>query len=158
MKEGTIGIVDAQAGVDSCQARYDGFASVFEGTDFELGERQYSDGDNTKAQELANTLIANGVVAIYGTNDGATNGAAAAVADAKSNGTDVYCVGWDKSDSNIAHVESGELLAFMAQNPNVMGEMAIDAVVAMERGEEVSNEAVDTGVSTVDASNVADFK
>ncbi len=46
----------------------------------------------------------------------------------------------------------------MAQNPNVMGEMAIDAVVAMERGEEVSNEAVDTGVSTVDASNVADFK
>ncbi len=158
VKEGTIGIVDAQAGVDSCQARYDGFASVFEGTDFELGERQYSDGDNTKAQELANTLIANGVVAIYGTNDGATNGAAAAVADAKSNGTDVYCVGWDKSDSNIAHVESGELLAFMAQNPNVMGEMAIDAVVAMERGEEVSNEAVDTGVSTVDASNVADFK
>ncbi len=83
VKEGTIGIVDAQAGVDSCQARYDGFASVFEGTDFELGERQYSDGDNTKAQELANTLIANGVVAIYGTNDGATNGAAAAVADAK---------------------------------------------------------------------------
>lgn len=158
VKEGAIGIVDAQAGADSCQARYDGFASVFEGTDFELGERQYSDGDNTKAQELANTLIANGVVAIYGTNDGATNGAAAAVADAKSNGTDVYCVGWDKSDSNIAHVESGELLAFMAQNPNVMGEMAIDAVVAMERGEEVSNEAVDTGVSTVDASNVADFK
>ena len=54
------------------------FGSVFEGTNFELGERQYSDGDNSKAQELANTLIANGVVAIYGTNDGATNGAAAA--------------------------------------------------------------------------------
>ena len=32
--EGTIGIVDAQAGVDSCQNRYDGFASVFESTDF----------------------------------------------------------------------------------------------------------------------------
>ena len=156
--EGTIGIVDAQAGVDSCQNRYDGFASVFEGTKFELGERQYSDGDNSKAQELANTLIANGVVAIYGTNDGATNGAAAAVADAANNGQTIYCVGWDKSDSNIAHVEGGELLAFMAQNPNIMGEKAIEAVVALENGEDLGGEVVDTGVSTVDASNVADFK
>ncbi|MBQ1492568.1 MAG: substrate-binding domain-containing protein [Blautia sp.] len=156
--EGTIGIVDAQAGVDSCENRYQGFASVFEGTDFTLGERQYSDGDNAKAQELANTLIANGVVAIYGTNDGATNGAAAAVKDAASNGETIYCVGWDKSDSNIAHVEGGELLAFMAQNPNVMGEMAIDAVVAIEKGAELGGEVVDTGVSTVDAANVAEFK
>ena len=156
--EGTIGIVDAQAGVDSCQNRYDGFASVFEGTKFELGERQYSDGDNSKAQELANTLIANGVVAIYGTNDGATNGAAAAVADAANNGQTIYCVGWDKSDSNIAHVEGGELLAFMAQNPNIMGEKAIEAVVALENGEDLGGEVVDTGVSIVDASNVADFK
>ena len=156
--EGEIGIVDAQAGVDSCENRYQGFASVFEGTDFTLSERQYSDGDNAKAQELANTLIANGVVAIYGTNDGATNGAAAAVKDAASNGDTIYCVGWDKSDSNIAHVEGGELLAFMAQNPNVMGEMAIDAVVALENGEDLGGAVVDTGVSTVDAENVADFK
>ena len=156
--EGEIGIVDAQAGVDSCENRYQGFASVFEGTDFTLGERQYSDGDNAKAQELANTLIANGVVAIYGTNDGATNGAAAAVKDAASNGETIYCVGWDKSDSNIAHVEGGELLAFMAQNPNIMGEMAIDAVVALENGEDLAGAVVDTGVSTVDAENVADFK
>lgn len=156
--EGEIGIVDAQAGVDSCENRYQGFASVFEGTDFTLGERQYSDGDNAKAQELANTLIANGVVAIYGTNDGATNGAAAAVKDAASNGETIYCVGWDKSDSNIAHVEGGELLAFMAQNPNVMGEMAIDAVVALENGEDLGGETVDTGVSTVDAENVEEFK
>lgn len=156
--EGTIGIVDAQAGVDSCQNRYDGFASVFEGTDFTLGERQYSDGDNSKAQELANTLIVNGVVVLYGTNDGATNGAAAAVADAASSGSTVYCVGWDKSDSNIAHVEGGELLAFMAQNPDVMGIDAIDAVVALASGEDLGGEVVDTGVSTVTIDNVADFK
>lgn len=156
--EGTIGIVDAQAGVSSCQERYEGFASVFEGTAFELGERQYSDGDPMKAQELATTLVNNGVVAIYGTNDGATQGAAGAVKDAASSGQTVYCVGWDKSDANIAHVEGGELLAFMAQNPNIMGEMAIDAVVKLESGEDLAGEVVDTGVSVVDASNVADFK
>ena len=156
--EGTIGIVDAQAGVQSCQDRYDGFASVFKDTKFVLGERQYSDGDNSKAQELANTLINNGVVAIYGTNDGATNGSAAAVKDAINNGMKIYCVGWDKSDSNIAHVEGGELLAFAAQNPQIMGKMAIDAVVELESGKDLGGATVDTGVSTVTKDNVAEFK
>ncbi|MBR0204238.1 MAG: substrate-binding domain-containing protein [Synergistaceae bacterium] len=156
--EGTIGIVDAQAGVQSCQDRYDGFASVFKDTKFVLGERQYSDGDNSKAQELANTLINNGVVAIYGTNDGATNGSAAAVKDAINNGMKIYCVGWDKSDSNIAHVEGGELLAFAAQNPQIMGKLAIDAVVELESGKDLGGATVDTGVSTVTKDNVAEFK
>ena len=156
--EGTIGIVDAQAGVQSCQDRYDGFASVFKDTKFVLGERQYSDGDNSKAQELANTLINNGVIAIYGTNDGATNGSAAAVKDAINNGMKIYCVGWDKSDSNIAHVEGGELLAFAAQNPQIMGKLAIDAVVELESGKDLGGATVDTGVSTVTKDNVAEFK
>ncbi|MBQ7560484.1 MAG: substrate-binding domain-containing protein [Synergistaceae bacterium] len=156
--EGTIGIVDAQAGVQSCQDRYDGFASVFKGTKFVLGERQYSDGDNSKAQELANTLINNGVIAIYGTNDGATNGSASAVKDAIKNGMNIYCVGWDKSDSNIAHVEGGELLAFAAQNPQVMGKLAVDAVVELEEGKDLGGKVVDTGVSTVTKENVAQFK
>ena len=156
--EGTIGIVDAQAGVQSCQDRYDGFASVFKDTKFKLGERQYSDGDNSKAQELANTMINNGVIALYGTNDGATVGSAAATRDAANNGVKIYCVGWDKSDSNIAYTESGYLLAFAAQNPNVMGEMAIDAVVELENGKDLGGAVVDTGVSTVTKENVAQFK
>ena len=156
--EGTIGIVDAQAGVQSCQDRYDGFASVFKDTKFVLGERQYSDGDNSKAQELANTMINNGVIALYGTNDGATVGSAAATRDAANNGVKIYCVGWDKSDSNIAYTEGGYLLAFAAQNPNVMGEMAIDAVVDLESGKDLGGAVVDTGVSTVTKENVAQFK
>lgn len=158
LSEGKIGIVDAQTGVESCENRYQGFASVFKDTAFTLGERQYSDGDNAKAQELANTLIADGVIAIYGTNDGATNGSASAVKDDRANGGNVYCVGWDRSDSNLAHVESGALLAFMAQNPNVMGIDAIDAVVQLENGADLKGEVVDTGVSVVDSGNVADFK
>lgn len=84
--------MDAQAGVESCQQRYDGFASVFANTNFTLGERQYSEGDAVKAQEIANALINNGVVALYGTNGGSTNGSAAAVKDAASNGTKNLCV------------------------------------------------------------------
>ena len=156
--EGTIGIVDAQAGVQSCQDRYDGFASVFEGTNFELSERQYSDGDNMKAQELATTLINNGVVAIYGTNNGAANGAAAACKDAANNGQTVYMVGWDKSGSNIAHVENGEMQGFVAQNPYQMGYMSIEGVFALENGEDLGGAVTDTGSFIIDASNVAEYK
>ena len=35
---------------------------------------------------------------------------------------------------------------------------AIDAVVALSRGEDLGGASVDTGVSTVDASNVAEYK
>lgn len=156
--EGTIGIVDAQAGVQSCQDRYDGFASVFEGTAFELSERQYSDGDNMKAQELATTLINNGVVAIYGTNNGAANGSAAACKDAANNGQNVYCVGWDKSDSNLAHVEAGEMQGFVAQNPYNMGYMAIEGVFQLENGEDLGGKVEDTKSFIIDASNIDEFK
>jgi ribose transport system substrate-binding protein len=156
--EGEIGIVDAQAGVQSCQDRYDGMASVFEDTAYTLSERQYSDGDELKALELATTMLNNGVVALYGTNDAATTGAASAAAELIKSGENIPVVGWDNTDSNISHIENGELLAFMAQNPYDMGADAIDAVVSIERGEDLEGATVDTGVSTVDAENVADYK
>jgi ribose transport system substrate-binding protein len=143
--EGMIGIVDAQPGVQSCQDRYDGFASVFEGSAFTLGERQYSDGDNSKAQELATTLINNGVVAIYGTNNGAANGAAAACKDAAANGKKIWMVGWDKSGSNLAHVEADEMQGFVAQNPYQMGYMAIEGVFHLESVEDLAGKTFKPG-------------
>lgn len=155
--EGVIGLVSAQAGVQSCIDRVDGFVSAFEGTSFTMSEVQYSDGDAVKAQDLTNALISDGVVAVYGANDGATNGAANAVKEANANGADVLCVGFDNSSSNRSHVEDGELLAFMAQNPNVMGEKAIEAAVALMEGTALTETQVDTGVSVVTKDNVADF-
>lgn len=155
--EGKIGLVSAQAGVQSCIDRVDGFVSAFEGTAYTFSEVQYSDGDAVKAQELTTALIQDGVVAVYGANDGATNGAANAVMEANANGASILCVGFDNSSSNRAHVENGELLAFMAQNPNVMGEKAIEAAVALMEGKELAETNVDTGVSVVTVDNVADF-
>lgn len=157
--EGTIGLVSAQAGVQSCIDRVDGFVSAFEGNDaFKMSEVQYSDGDAVKAQELTTALIQDGVVAVYGANDGATNGAANAVKEANANGANILCVGFDNSSSNRAHVKDGELLAFMAQNPNVMGEKAVDAAVKLMEGETLTETNVDTGVSVVTSDNVADFE
>lgn len=158
LTEGTIGIVSAQAGVQSCIDRVDGFESAFEGTKFIMGEVQYSDGDAVKAQELTNALIQDGVIAVYGANDGATNGAANAVKEANANGAKILCVGFDNSSSNRSHVRDGELLAFMAQNPGVMGEKAIEAAVALMQGQTLSETNVDTGVSVVTTANVDQFE
>ncbi|MGO5116302.1 substrate-binding domain-containing protein [Candidatus Avoscillospira sp. LCP25S3_F1] len=158
LTEGTIGIVSAQAGVQSCIDRVDGFISAFEGTGFTMGEVQYSDGDASKAQEITNALIQDGVIAVYGANDGATNGAGNAVKEANANGADIICVGFDNSASNRALVNDGALLAFMAQNPDVMGSEAIKAAISLMEGEDLGGVVVDTGVTTVTSDNVADFE
>lgn len=158
LTEGTIGIVSAQAGVQSCIDRVDGFISAFEGTNFTMGEVQYSDGDAVKAQEITNALIQDGVIAVYGANDGATNGAGNAVKEANANGKDIICVGFDNSASNRALVNDGSLLAFMAQNPDVMGSEAVKAAVSLMEGEDLGGKVVDTGVTTVTIDNVAEFE
>ena len=138
--------------------RVDGFVSAFEGSKFTMSEVQYSDGDAVKAQELTNALINDGVIGVYGANDGATNGAANAVKEANAGGKDILCVGFDNSSSNRAHVRDGELLAFMAQNPNVMGEKAIEAAVTLLEGGSLTETQVDTGVSVVTTENVDQFE
>ncbi len=156
--EGLIGIVDGLPGAATTTARYDGFAAAFEGTDYTLSERQFCEGDVAKAQEFANTLVNNGAIALYSTDNPSANGIGAAAADAKNNGNDIVCVGWDQSDMNISYVERGVMQGFLAQNPQLMGSDAIDAIVAIENGESFDGELVDTGVTIVTQDNVADFK
>ena len=155
--EGEIGIVSAQAGVQSCIDRVDGFISVFEGTPYTMSEVQYSDGDASKAQELANNLINDGCVALYAANDGATTGTANAVKEANSSGRNIICVGFDNSSANRDLIRDEALLAFMAQNPAVMGEKAVEAACDLLEGKSIPETNVDTGVSVVTASNVDDF-
>ena len=153
--EGTIGLVSAQAGVQSCVDRVDGFCKALEGTGFTPSEVQYSEGDTAKAQELATNLINNGAVAMYGANEAATIGCGNAARDAK---TKVYCVGFDNSSANRALVQKDAVQAFMAQNPHEMGEQAMKAAVRMLDGENLGGEVTDTGVSVVTAENVDEFE
>lgn len=158
VSDGTIGIVSAQAGVQSCIDRVDGFKKAFEGSAYKMGEVQYSDGDAVKAQEQAAALINDGVVAIYGANDGATNGVGNAIKEANAGGKNILGVGFDNSSSNRALVKEGALLAFMAQNPNIMGESSIKAAVDLMSGQMLEKTEVDTGVSIVTKEDVDQFE
>lgn len=58
---GKIGIINVNAATDSCVNREEGFRAAFEGTDFELMETQYGEGDAAKSQSIAENYITQGV-------------------------------------------------------------------------------------------------
>ena len=144
--EGKIGIVNVNAATASTVAREAGFRAAFEGTAFELLETQYGEGDAAKSQTIAENYITQGVVGIFGCNEGSTNGAGNAV---KAAGADVTCVGFDKSDAILGLIEDGYVLATMAQNPDVMGYEGVRAAVAALNGENLGGVVTDTGVSVL---------
>ena len=147
---GKIGIVNVNAATASTVARETGFRSAFEGTGFELLETQYGEGDAAKSQSIAENYITQGVVGIFGCNEGSTNGAGNAV---KAAAADVVCVGFDKSDAIMGLIEDGYILATMAQNPDVMGYEGVKAAVAALKGEKLGGAVTDTGVSVLKATS-----
>lgn len=148
---GKIGIVNVNTSTQTCIYREDGFRSAFEGTDFELLETQYGEGDAAKSQDIADNYITDGCVGIYGTNEGATVGVGNAI---KGSGADVLGVGFDKSDAILGLVKDGSLVATMAQNPDVMGYEGVKAAVKVLQGETLTETQVDTGVSVITADTI----
>ena len=144
---GDIGVINVNAATDSCVKREEGFRSAFEGTDFNILETQYCEGDAAKSQSSAENFITQGVVGIFGANEGSTTGIGNAI---KASGkTDIIGVGFDKSDAIMNLINDGFLLCTMAQNPDVMGYEGVKAAVAAVNGEDLGGKVTDTGVSAL---------
>ena len=146
--EGAVGIVNVNAATDSTVQREAGFREAFEGKAYTLLETQYGEGDAAKSQTIAENYITQGVVGIFGCNEGSTNGAGNAVKAADSA---VIVVGFDKSDAIQNLILDGHILATMAQNPDVMGYEGVKAAVAALNGEALGGAVTDTGVSVLTA-------
>jgi len=143
---GKIGIVNVNASTASVVAREEGFRSVFAGTDFEILETQYGEGQVAPSKDIAANYITQGVVGIFGTNEGSTVGTGSAIKEANSG---VVGVGFDKSDAIMELVGEGFLLCTMAQNPDVMGYEGMKTAIKVLAGETITEQNVDTGVSVL---------
>lgn len=144
---GDIGIVNVNAATDSCVAREEGFRSAFDGKGYNLLETQYGEGDAAKSQSIAENYVTQGVVGIFGCNEGSTTGAGNAIKASGNSG--IIGVGFDKSDAIMNLIADGNLLCTMAQNPDVMGSKGVEACVKALEGEGLGGEVVDTGVSVL---------
>ncbi|HKM43390.1 MAG TPA: substrate-binding domain-containing protein [Limnochordia bacterium] len=143
---GSIGIVNVNAATASTVQRERGFRAAFEGTEFQILETQYGEGDAAKSKDIAANYITQNVVGIFGANEGSTVGAGNAIKEA---GDDVIGVGFDQSNTILQLIREGHLLATMAQNPDVMGYEGIMAAVAVLEGKTLDADYVDTGVSVL---------
>ncbi len=144
---GKIGIVNVNAATDSTVKRENGFRSAFEGKGYELMETQYGEGDAAKSQTIAENYITQGVVGIFGCNEGSTTGTGNAIKASGNSG--IVGVGFDKSDAIMNLINDGYLLCTMAQNPDVMGEEGVKAAVKALEGESLGGAVQDTGVSVL---------
>ena len=147
VKEGSVGIINVNAATDSCVQREEGFRSAFEGTGFTLLETQYCEGDASKSQSIAENYITQGVVGIFGCNEGSTTGAGNAIKASGKAG--IVGVGFDKSDAILNLINDGFLLCTMAQNPDVMGAEGVKAAVSALDGASQGGAVTDTGVSVL---------
>ena len=129
------------------EASFDGETLELTGTEFTLLETQYGEGDAAKSQSIAENYITQGVVGIFGCNEGSTTGAGNAIK--ASGSSEIVGVGFDKSDAILGLIEDGYLLATMAQNPDVMGYEGVKAAVAALNGESLGGAVTDTGVSVL---------
>ena len=147
IKDGSIGIVNINTSTNSTIQREEGFREALEGTDYELLETQYCEGDAAKAQTTAENYITEGVVGIFGANEGAATGTGNAI---KASGSDeIVGVGFDKSDTLKGLIEDGYLVCTMAQNPDQMGKLGVQACIKALNGEDLGGEVTDTGVSVL---------
>ena len=147
IKDGSIGIVNINTSTNSTIQREEGFREALEGTDYELLETQYCEVDAAKAQTIAENYITEGVVGIFGANEGAATGTGNAI---KASGSDeIVGVGFDKSDTLKGLIEDGYLVCTMAQNPDQMGKLGVQACIKALNGEDLGGEVTDTGVSVL---------
>lgn len=147
IKDGSIGIVNINTSTNSTIQREEGFREALEGTDYELLETQYCEGDAAKAQTIAENYITEGVVGIFGANEGAATGTGNAI---KASGSDeIVGVGFDKSDTLKGLIEDGYLVCTMAQNPDQMGKLGVQACIKALNGEDLGGEVTDKGVSVL---------
>lgn len=154
VKDGSIGIVNINNSTNTAIQREAGFREAFEGTDYELLETQFCEGDAAKAQTIAENYITESVVGIYGTNEGASTGVGNAI---KASGSDeIIGVGFDKSDTLKGLIEDGYLVCTMAQNPDQMGKLGVQACIKALNGEDLGGEVTDTGVSVLTKESLAE--
>ncbi|MDR3161846.1 MAG: ABC transporter substrate-binding protein [Spirochaetaceae bacterium] len=158
---GKIAIVNAQAGAGTTMTRENDFKDQIakKYPNITVVGTQYSDGDKTKALNIALDFItANPDLAgFYACNEGSTVGVGNAV-NQKGLAGKVKVVGFDWSADTKSLVERGILQASMVQNPYEMGYQGLQAGVDAYNGSALSPKNVDTGVTVATKENVNTIK
>ncbi|MEP3276494.1 MAG: substrate-binding domain-containing protein [Stappiaceae bacterium] len=140
------------------QHRAQGAREGLEACGMKIVAEQPADWDAAKAQSATeNIMTANpNLKAIFSSNDGMALGAVEAVRNAGKL-DDMFIVGFDGNPGAAVAIIAGDLEASVAQRPYQMGQIGIESLLALAKGDTI-DENIDTGAVLVTKENAEEFK
>ncbi|XAS68334.1 substrate-binding domain-containing protein [Micrococcaceae bacterium Sec5.7] len=155
--KGTIIVLQGVAGTSASRDRGAGFAEgmkVF--PNIKIVARQTANFDRTAALDVTTNLLQAhpGVTGVFAENDEMALGAVQALG-AKA-GIEVKVVGFDGTADGLAAIKAGTMVASIAQQPAKLGQLAVEQIAKILKGEKV-DATVPVSVVTVNKANVGEF-
>ena len=137
--KGKIVELEGIAGSSATRDRGQGFEDGIKNSDFDLIAKQSADFDRTKGLSVMENIIQSKgeIDAVFAQNDEMALGAQKALEDAKMN--EVFVVGFDATDDAVEAVKNGKMAATVAQQPILIGEVAVKAVDKFLKGEKIDS-------------------
>lgn len=137
--KGNIVELEGTAGSSATRDRGQGFENGIKNSEFNLVAKQSADFDRTKGLSVMENIIQSkgDIDAVFAQNDEMALGAQKALEDAKMN--DVLVVGFDATDDAVEAVKNGKMAATVAQQPILIGEVAVNAVDKFLKGEKIDS-------------------
>lgn len=155
--KGSIIVLQGVAGTSASRDRGAGFAEGMKAfPDIKIVAKQTANFDRAAALDVTTNLLqANpGVTGIFAENDEMALGAIQALGTKA--GKDVKVVGFDGTTDGLAAIKNGTMVASIAQQPGKLGQMAVEQIAKVLKGEEVEA-TLPVDVVTVNKTNVGDF-
>lgn len=155
--EGTIVILQGQAGTSASRERGSGFTEGLKDyPGIEVVAKQPADFDRTKGLDVMTNLLQAhpDIDGVFAENDEMALGAIKALGSKA--GESVQVVGFDGTPDGLKAVEEGTLYASVAQQPRELGRIAVDNALRAAEGRKI-DETVMVPVKVVTKENVAEF-
>lgn len=136
--KGKVVELEGIAGTSAARERGEGFNQAIEESDMEVVARQTADFDRVKGLEVMENILQSQpeIDAVFAHNDEMALGALEAI---KASKRDILVVGFDATDDAVASVEAGDMAATVAQQPDLMGKIAVETAVKALKGEKVDS-------------------
>lgn len=140
-KKGNIVELQGTPGTSATRDRGKGFHNIVDTTTgIKVVASQSANFDRTKGLDVMTNIIQStpNFNAVFAQNDEMALGAVKALKSANKKG--IIVVGFDGSDDAKAAVKSGDMAATVAQQPDLMGSMAVDNAVKIIKGQTVAKQ------------------
>ncbi|MDO4475660.1 MAG: substrate-binding domain-containing protein [Lachnospiraceae bacterium] len=155
LPEGSKVAVMNQPNGTACVDRENGFKDTV-GDYFEIVSTTNTEGDTAKTLPAAEDALTadEDLAAFFCINDMGALGCVQACASAGAE--DILIYGVDGNPDFMGYVADGSATASAAQQPSVIGAMAVEAAIAVLNGEEIEHEQI-VDVALITGDNIADF-